>query len=242
MALSSSTATHQHWCRTTHVKVGIPLWRVTHLCLFIYTSFTPHLHFSYHSLFTLTFTSSSPYLNLHFLRIFNLRTLHSAHFFFALFISLKILYLSPCIKCTLSLMAPKLRTQLTAWYRIISITLLLLSFAPTLTVGHLCYGPHGNILPGFSICDPTNYAGVCCRINDVCMTAGLCLDSQGQFYRGGCADGSFLSSDCPKICIEGELEANFSIACMCELTITRFNDVLLDWMPRWTGDRRPVLL
>ena len=116
-----------------------------------------------------------------------------------------------CSRCTSTIMSLELGIQLTSWYRVISITLVLILYAPTLTVSQICYDLDGNVLPTYGICTPTDVASVCCGINDACLTHGLCSSINGNYYRGGCTDQTFNSKACSSICVGGESDRNLLI-------------------------------
>lgn len=153
------------------------------------------------------------------------------------------LFPPPCGICASFVMAPELRIQLSSWCQIISIAFFMISFAPTLTMSQICYALNGDYLPTFGTCNNTNFAGVCCRINDACLTNGLCSNSAGNMYRGGCTDQSFHSKACLPMCNGGESDGNLVIGFTLELISNRYNDVLLDSMSEQPHhNRRPVLL
>ncbi|KAK1823995.1 hypothetical protein LTR12_001528 [Friedmanniomyces endolithicus] len=67
-----------------------------------------------------------------------------------------------------------------------------------------CYWPNHNAAPGnYTACNAAAPYSSCCRANEVCMTNGLCLQTQelaNRLSRGACTDQTFSSTACPKVC------------------------------------------
>ena len=63
-----------------------------------------------------------------------------------------------------------------------------------------CFNAGGDYVREFGVCNTNNVASLCCLKGDVCLTSGLCKDTAGDLYQGGCTDKSYNSSACPKFC------------------------------------------
>ncbi|KAK0925466.1 hypothetical protein LTR29_018048, partial [Friedmanniomyces endolithicus] len=71
-----------------------------------------------------------------------------------------------------------------------------------------CYWPNHNAASGnYTACNAAAPYSSCCRANEVCMTNGLCLQTQelaNRLSRGACTDQTFSSTACPKVCDDSE--------------------------------------
>ncbi|KAF3170619.1 hypothetical protein EYR41_003303 [Orbilia oligospora] len=88
----------------------------------------------------------------------------------------------------------------------------------------ICYLPDGSISPSYSGSSPCNIGAavkdsMCCALGDrtltdnidLCISNGLCMDSNGTYYRASCTDETWESEACLRICMgaigpNGELE------------------------------------
>ncbi len=71
-----------------------------------------------------------------------------------------------------------------------------------------CYWPNHNAAFGnYTACNAAAPYSSCCRASEVCMTNGLCLQTQelaNRLSRGACTDQTFSSTACPKVCDDSE--------------------------------------
>lgn len=70
-----------------------------------------------------------------------------------------------------------------------------------------CYNRDGSERHDFFQCHDmhidTRTSDACCEMNDLCLRSGLCFSpSHIKYYRGGCTDQSWESTDCSQICKE----------------------------------------
>ena len=100
-----------------------------------------------------------------------------------------------------------------------SILIFLVVFRTTWVVtaassNEICYDTDGDqTATNFVIpCVPEAEVSLCCRLNDTCLSNGLCRANLTQvptdltpFYTGRCTDSSWNSSVCPKICENNEI-------------------------------------
>ncbi|TKA79560.1 hypothetical protein B0A55_02737 [Friedmanniomyces simplex] len=66
-----------------------------------------------------------------------------------------------------------------------------------------CYWPDHSAAVNFTACNAAAPYSSCCRPDQVCMTNGLCLQTQNlanRLSRGACTDQTFSSAACPKVC------------------------------------------
>ncbi|KAF2263884.1 hypothetical protein CC78DRAFT_262699 [Lojkania enalia] len=78
---------------------------------------------------------------------------------------------------------------------------------PTIAANSTCYYPSGLENKG-SPCDSDSEISSCCGPGFVCLSNGLCLpgpelkqEYRYEFYRSGCTDASWNSTQCPQYCI-----------------------------------------
>lgn len=76
----------------------------------------------------------------------------------------------------------------------------MLLLAATMTVARQCFNSGGDYVSEFAVCNPADVAGPCCSGGDVCLSNGLCQNTAGDTYQGGCTDKSYKSASCPNFC------------------------------------------
>ncbi|KAK5113973.1 hypothetical protein LTR62_003096 [Meristemomyces frigidus] len=76
--------------------------------------------------------------------------------------------------------------------------------SPVAVLGHkTCYWPNHDVATNYTACNAASEQSHCCRVSEICLTNGLCLQTKGlanRESRGACTDQTFSSPACPGAC------------------------------------------